>query len=192
MTLPPIKGAVVCAALLLACLGVAAQDVKSSVVTVERMLAIDALQAEKKYTEEAMKAGLIEEKKIVVVAGPKPIPKWAVRSIFGAQSNLLADISVDGVVHHSVAPGASIGSCKIKSIQESCVSIQPPKNKKGKTLKGVCPEQVCWTGEELTAEMRASQSASPSLSVTPPVPAASPIPIPAGSAGMPQPLPARR
>lgn len=167
-------------------------DAARAVVTVEKMLQIDARQAEIKFIEEAAKAGVFEpEKKEVIISGPKPMPVWAVRSIYGTGDNLFADIVVDGVVHQSMGTGSSIGRCKIGPIQKQCVALQPPSDKKGKPVKGLCPTVVCWSGDELAAEMKIKPGQD-KVGLTPGLPAASPIPIPAGSVSAPAPLPIRR
>ena len=166
-------------------------DVKSSVFTVEKMLQVDAKQSEQKFLDDAIKAGIIEEKRVPAAAAAKPVPVWSVRSIFGSGGLLMADMSVDGSMHFSVSPGSRIGRCTITAIADRCVLLDPPKNKKGKDIKGVCPARACWTGEELTAELQGRVAATIPLPA-PPAIAPAPVPVPAGSVGLPAPLPARR
>lgn len=165
---------------------------QSTTASVERMLAIDGQQAVAKFLEEAAKAGVTGASASATGSAaatgagaslkpePKPEPKWAVRSIFGLGSTLSADISVDGAVTYSVAAGQTVEKCKVLAIADRCVKLEPPLDKKGKPVKGMCPASVCWTGNELTAELRPSQAApsSPAQAPQTPLPGGGQPPLP--------------
>lgn len=173
----------------LGCVSSHAQSIRDSVVTVEQMLVIDSRHAAEKVREEAVKSGVIDEaKKAEARPGPPPLPKWAVRSVFGVSHSLKADITVGSTAYYSMEPGRRIEACVITAVVDKCVFTERADAKRKKVRKGECPERVCWTGDELAAELRPSQVAS-----TPaPLPSPTPVPIPLPSSSvMPTPLPAR-
>jgi hypothetical protein len=156
---------------------------------VEKMLAVDGEQAVRKFLEEAAKAGVTgavppaSGAPVGATPGgrpePKPEPVWTVRSIFGAGGALQADIAVDGIVSYSTSAGATVGKCKVLAIAERCVTLEPPKDKRGKPVRGLCPASACWTGQELSAELRPNQTgAAPVAAATPPLPSGGRPPLP--------------
>lgn len=150
-----------------------AQDIQNSVLTLEELLKIDNAQALAKSREEAQKLGMFEVKGKSEIKTEAPLPVWKVRSVFGRNGQMNADIAVDGVANNGVAVGAVIGSCTVKAIESACVALLPL-NKKAR--KGMCPQKICWTGDELSAELQ-PQSASSMGGGSRPMP--SPLP-PAG------------
>ena len=161
-----------------------AQDIQNSVVTVDELLRIDNAQALEKARAEAVKSGLTKEKdKDKKVTGGKvetPLPHWTVRAIFGAGANVAADLVVDGSPAYSIIPGSIVAMCKVKAIANACVNLIPTNSK---LRKGSCPEKICWTGNELSAELRPEQTKVSDGSKILPVPLPMPpIPIPSSSA----------
>lgn len=133
-----------------------AQDIKNSFVTVEQLMAIDNEQALRKAQEEALRVGLLDSPKVGAAAKvEEPLPQWAVKSISGAGTRVSADILVDANEHFDIHVGATISSCKVTSIADACVTLQPI-NKKVRT--GMCPAKVCWTGNEIALELRPPQN----------------------------------
>lgn len=156
------------------------QDIKNSVVTVEEMLRIDNAQALDKARIEAIRTGIAQAPKVAVRKAEAPLPQWSVKAIYGIGGNLKADVTVDGVTTHGVAGGAKVAMCQVQTIENACVKLGAASSK---TRPGSCPVKVCWTGEEMAAELRPSQS------VTTPMAAANrlmasplpqqPLPLPA-------------
>jgi hypothetical protein len=166
-------------------------DVKNSVVTVSKMMEIDAKQSEQKFLEEAIKAGVITpEKKEVSVSKAKPVALWNVRSIYGTGEQLSAEVSVDGLAH-TVGKGSVVGSCRVATIKQQCLTIEPQKSSKGKPL-GLCPRLACWTGEEMAAALRAQPPQNDKVPLPAALPAPLPVPIPQGSVSSPAPLPGKQ
>lgn len=158
-----------------------AQDIRNSVITVDELLKIDNAQALEKARSDAIASGLMQPQRLAGRKVELPLPQWTVRSVFGLAGSMAADLNVDGSIAYSVTPGNSVAMCRVTSIQNSCVGLAPLNVK---VRKGSCPSKVCWTGNELTAELRPSQAvnvppASTRLASSPlPAP---PIPLPAGS-----------
>ena len=164
----------------MACTTVGAQDIANSVVTVEELLRIDNAQALEKARADAMKTGLLTPPK--PPAGTKPslaTPKWTVRAIFGQGSDLAADVVVDSTSFQSAKAGATLGVCRIKSIEAKCVKLA---NLNTKTPAGSCPATVCWTGAELALELQPPQTQTTAAGrVMPgPLPGTPPIPVVTG------------
>lgn len=168
----------------LSCAHAGAQDIQNSVVTVSEMLKIDNAQALEKARSDAMQAGLLQPAKRHGARVEVPLPRWSVNAIFGHSGRMSADIVMDGSTAYSATVGSTIGSCQVLAIQNKCVSLAPV----GKKVRaGVCPKQVCWTGDEMTATLRPDQTVAASSpgdnKGAQPVVPMPPIPIPAGSAG---------
>lgn len=160
---------------------VTAQDIRNSVITVDELLKIDNAQALEKARSDAIKSGLMQAPRPAGQKVELPLPRWSVKSIFGMGGSMAADMVVDGSTAYSATPGNSVAMCRIESIQSGCVGLAPINPK---VRKGACPAKVCWTGDELTAELRPSQTASvpPVSTKLAPSPLPSPpIPLPAGS-----------
>lgn len=158
-----------------------AQDIRNSVITVDELLKIDNAQALEKARSDAIKSGLMQAPRLAGQKIELPLPRWSVRSIFGLGERTAADVVVDGSTAYSVTPGSAVAMCRVESIQNSCVGLAPINIK---VRKGSCPVKVCWTGDELTAELRPSQTASvppPSNRLAASPLPAPPIPLPAGS-----------
>lgn len=159
----------------------AAQDIRNSVITVDELLKIDNAQALEKARSDAIAGGLMQSPRLVGQKVEVPLPHWTVRSVFGLAGSMAADLTVNGSTAYSVTPGNSVAMCKVMSIQKSCVGLAPLDVK---VRKVSCPSKVCWTGNELTSELRPSQAVSAVPASTKlassPLPAP-PIPLPAGS-----------
>lgn len=159
----------------------------SSTVVVKELVTLDNAQALAKARDEAVKSGLAEAPKsagpaIGVQAAPPP-PPWKTLSIFGAEGALKADMQIGNESFLHVGVGSIVKSCRIKAIAAACVQTENPNPKKSKAK---CPKTVCWTGEEIAAELRpqqqtASLASSPANTPRAPLPSA-PIPLPSGSA----------
>lgn len=161
-----------------------AQDIKNSLVTVEQLLTIDNEQALRKAREEATRTGLLESPESKVAAKiEEPLPSWSVKSISGTGTRLTADLLLNDQEHHDIAPGATVGQCRVTSIADACVSLAPSKKK---LRAGVCPAKVCWTGNEIALEARPPQSqplvGAQAKPMPSPLPSA-PLPLPATSVG---------
>jgi hypothetical protein len=150
-----------------------AQDIQGSVITVSEMLKIDNAQALQRAQEEAVKSGILQGKqgsaKVEV-----PLPVWTVRSIYGVPNNNVADLQMDANVTVAAKVGQTVEMCEIEAINSPCVELKP---KSKKTRKGSCPAQVCWTGNEISAELSQQQTKPtdgirllPSPLPTPPLP----------------------
>lgn len=167
----------------LSCAHAGAQDIQNSVVTVSEMLKIDNAQALEKARTDAIQAGLLQPAMRPGAKVAVPLPRWSVNAIFGQSARMSADIVMDGSTAYSASVGSTIGACRVVAIQDKCVSLVPV----GKKVRpGVCPKQVCWTGDELTAALQPAQTVTPSTGdnkAAPPAVPMPPIPIPAGSTG---------
>ena len=153
-------------------------DVKSSVVTVKEMIGLDDAQSLKAARESAIKAGLIAEPKVSSIGQKKEVftPHWTVRSIFGKANQLKVDVSVDTLRFNSIEVGHAIAACRVETIADLCITTTRINNKS----KDFCPSKVCWTGNEIAAEMnpvQLSPVASAPMGVTP-MPAPLPLPAP--------------
>lgn len=159
-----------------------AQDIQNSVVTVDELLRIDNAQALEKARAEAVKSGLTKDKdkKVTGEKVEAPLPRWTVRAIFGAGANVAADLVVDASPAYSIIAGSTVAMCKVQAIANSCVNLVPAN---AKVRKGSCPAKICWTGNELSAELRPAQTQVSDGSKILPVPLPMPpIPIPSSSA----------
>ena len=160
-------------------------SIQDSVITVQELLKIDNQQALEKTTADAVKAGLIKPKK---AAGSNekidvPLPKWTVLAVYGKQGNLLADLQVDNILAPASRPGAVVAMCKVVAIEDKCVTLQPTGQK---VRKGSCSKS-CWTGEELSEQLRPAQHLAVGGSSNQRVGAVLPAPLP--PAAMPLPTP---
>lgn len=161
-----------------------AQDIQSSVLTVDELLKIDNDQALEKARSEAIKAGFLQPAKKSNAKGDSviviPAPVWKLKSIFGTFDRLKADVSVDGVTTTNIRIGSKVASCDVVVIDNFCIQLAPETKK---TKKDACPARVCWTGIELAAELQPVQVGNSSvagsrmtLATSPLPPAALPIP----------------
>ncbi len=156
-----------------------AQDIQGSVITVGEMLKIDNAQALQRAQEEAVKSGLLQGKqgsdKVEV-----PLPVWTVRSIYGVPNNNAADLQMDSNITVGAQVGQTVEMCEIEAIKSPCVELRP---KTKKVRKGSCPAQVCWTGNEISAELSQQQSKpTDALRLLPSPLPTPPIPLPASGA----------
>lgn len=153
-----------------------AQDIQSSVVTVGELLKIDNAQALQRAQDEASKTGVLGGKAGAAKA-EVPLPVWSVRSVYGFGPEKHVDLRIDSQLIQRASVGQDVAMCHIDEIQDACVKLSA---KTKKTRAGSCPARVCWTGNEIAAEWRASQSqgAANSFRLTPTPTPAAPLPLP--------------
>lgn len=162
-----------------------AQEIENSVITVDELLRIDNAQALEKARGDAIKSGLFKERKQpgeqrVSAKLDVPLPHWAVKAIFGNAGKVAADLVVDGSQAYSITTGSTVAMCTVKAIEAACVMLVPAN---AKVRHGSCPTKICWTGNELSAELRPPQlTAAESSKILPPSLPLPPMPIQSSSA----------
>lgn len=147
----------------------------NSIATVGELIKIDNAQALEKARADAQKTGMLDGNGSVNAAralgtglsqskeaSSTPIPpEWVIKSIYGQNGSLKAEITLVRSASHSnfleSAVGTVIDGCQITGITNNSVYFQPlVQHKKGK--KTLCPTQKNWTGRELAEELRTKQS----------------------------------
>ncbi|VTU44940.1 hypothetical protein [Variovorax sp. RA8] len=111
---------------------------RSSVITVDTLIADENRQALARSASTSVAAGLAETPKPAAPSGPPP-GRIFVQSIFGIGDELRANIGFNGESYERVRAGARVGSCVIAKIADRAVVLKP-------ASRGV-PAAACPTGK---------------------------------------------